>query len=170
MSAIQRSKSESSVTAVQPFLAPRNGDALRAHRPQIVRHCTSLALANVSGSRSATCSGYQTPRTERIEDPFSLGGFFPPQLPGTENPTDEWAWLREDRETDSDSDQPPHDGVWSTDGYEPRFGKAEDEEAAQTIRLEDKLGVLSLRTSPCYRRVSDRIAEIGPCSHDVLIQ
>jgi hypothetical protein len=152
MSAIRRSKSEPSVAPAKPFLASTYSRGLQAHRPRILRHHTGLVLADTPGPSSATCSGYHTLRVERTEDPFSLGGFFPPQLSGTESPTEEWTWLRE-RDARDESDQFSQDGDWSTDGYRPRFDGTEDEETGKTIRREDKLGVLSLRTSRLYWRL-----------------
>ncbi|GJE85731.1 hypothetical protein PsYK624_018100 [Phanerochaete sordida] len=140
MSSIQRSKSAPLVAPPQPFLASRCDDdsALRAHRPRIVRHKTSLALTELSAPRS----GYQTPRGERIDDPFSLGGFFPSHFAGVDSPSEmEWQWLRED-----DLHELPLEHTHEEDVAQvPSFDKAEDEETGRVIRREDKLGVLSLR-------------------------
>lgn len=147
MSAIQRSRSAPSVAPPQPFLASHGSDnALLTHRPRIVRHKTSLALTETVSARPAARSGYQTPRTERIEDPFNLGGFFPSHLVGTESPRVEWNWLRGD-EADAVESHTEHDEAWSAHDRVPIFDKAEDEETGRVIRREDKLGVLSLRTS-----------------------
>lgn len=137
MSSIQRSKSAPHVAPLQPFLTPRPGDALRGDRPRIRRHNTSLALTDMPASRPR--SGYATPRAERAEDPFSLGGFFPPPRPGGDAPAEgEWTWLRED------DGLLPREADWRDDEYAPSVDKAEDEHTGEVIRQEDKLGVLSL--------------------------
>lgn len=146
MSSLQRSQSAPSVAALQPFLAAaRDGGTPRDARPRITRHHTSLALTtDVPGPSAPTRSGYSTPRGERTEDPFSLGGFFPSQLPGNEGQAEEWTWLRE-LETDEETHPTPPDDAWL--GYEglPTLDKTEDDEAGEVIRREDKLGVLSFR-------------------------
>ena len=148
MSAIQRSKSAPTVAPPQPFLASHGSDdVIRTSRPRVVRHKTSLALTELATPRSAPRSGYRTPHAERVEDPFSLGGFFPSHLPGTESPAQEWNWLKDD-EIEAVEAQAAQNDEWSERALPPTaFDKAEDEEAARVIRREDKLGVLSLRTS-----------------------
>lgn len=146
MSTLPRSKSAPSVTPPQqPFLASQAGNALRPHRPRVVRHHTSLALTDLSGPSSATRSGQQTPRGDRTDDPFSLGGFFPPQLPGNDAPTAEWTWLREHAAGEDDAAM-VHDEAWLEELHlVPTLGKTGDEATGELIRREDKLGVLSLR-------------------------
>ncbi|EKM61227.1 uncharacterized protein PHACADRAFT_190378 [Phanerochaete carnosa HHB-10118-sp] len=111
----------------------------------LTRHKTSLALTELASPRSLARSGYQTPRAERVEDPFSLGGFFPPRLAGTDTPRTEWSWLRGD-EMDATELQLGHSDERLELEQFPTFDKAEDEETGRVIRHEDKLGVLSLRS------------------------
>lgn len=141
MSAIPRSRSAPHVGApLPPFLAPKH----ESKRPQLPRHRTSLALTELYTSYTPPRSGYYTPRAERAEDPFNLGGFFP-SLPVAETrleEDEEWQWLRGDDALVSNERRPVED--WEkSEG--PFLEKSEGEETDEIIRREDKLGVLSIR-------------------------
>ncbi|KIP12494.1 hypothetical protein PHLGIDRAFT_260121 [Phlebiopsis gigantea 11061_1 CR5-6] len=155
MSSLQRSQSAPSVAALQPFLAA----ARVADCPHRTRHHTDLA-----GPSAPTRSGYSTPRGERTEDPFNLGGFFPSQLPGNEAQAEEWTWLRA-LETDEERHPTPPDDAY---GELPTLDKAEDDEAGEVIRREDKLGVLSFRKSTRMRVVYTEFDRV--CRPSVLIK
>lgn len=78
-----------------------------------------------------------SPWVER-EDPFSLAGFFPASHRAV--PEDEqWKWLRKEEEEDKASVS-----SFSVDDEDSVLGELEDELAGETIKGEDKLGVLSL--------------------------
>ncbi|KAI0348390.1 hypothetical protein BDW22DRAFT_80743 [Trametopsis cervina] len=147
MSNLPRSKSTSHVAPAQPFLVPGGSKTTAQGRPLIPRHRTSLALTELTSSSSR--SGHQTPRTDR-EDPFSLGGFFPPQLSTTtpDRPDTEWGWLRNDeaaiqedliRENEFEEDD-------ETILSHVMFDRTEDLRTGEMILQEDKLGILSLRS------------------------
>ena len=150
MSSIPRSKSAPHVGApLQPFLAPKREPV----RPQLPRHRTSLALTEfITPSQNPPRSGHHTPRSERAEDPFNLGGFFPPPFPLAENglgEDEEWQWLRGD-----DNPAPEEQAVedWKNLHTEvPSLDESEDEDTDELIRQEDKLGILSIRelTTTC---------------------
>lgn len=172
MSSLQRSQSAPSVAPLQPFLAAaRGGDTPRAARPRITRHHTSLALStDLAGPSASARSGYSTPRGERAEDPFSLGGFFPSQLPGNDGQAEEWTWLRE-LETDEESDPTPPDDAWLADGGLPTLDTTADDEAGEVIRREDKLGVLSFGECARILLWARRVTEFDrACRPSVLIK
>lgn len=50
-------------------------------------------------------------------------------------------------ETDEGTGPASQDHAWTEDGHLPTLDETEDEETGEMIRREDKLGVLSLRTS-----------------------
>jgi len=96
---------------------------------------------------SVAVSPIVTPRFER-EDPFSLGGFFPASPRVAPEEEEQWKWLhkemdeedaaRADRGTDSSftiDDDDDDDSV---------IGQLEDRLAEETIKSEDKFGLLSL--------------------------
>lgn len=143
---IQRSKSApQSVAGLSTFNLPRSfsHEHLQKNAGQA---STSAATPAVSPSIS---------RVDR-EDPFSLTGFFPPLRFRTEH-QEEWNWLRADREGDIQQDDAQSTYSFSSAGGEGivdspltgspaavMFGQVEDDIARETIRCEDKLGVLSL--------------------------
>lgn len=125
--------------------------------PQPVEAVFSLTEANVnrSGTRAdlrrtkshlVQPSANNTPLTpvspwvER-EDPFSLASFFPTSHRAA--PEDEqWKWLR--REDDSGArDDRVSVFSFSVDDEDSVLGELENEMAGETIKGEDKLGVLS---------------------------
>ena len=127
----------------------------------------------------------RTPRTARVDDPCSLSGFFPSSFTGSVHDRSEaveWDWLHykvddSDKALLAESQSPTSS---SSSGYaspsssedeewalpptpplsSPMFDRGEDEVCGETIRREDKLGVLSLRmclftsTSMCFLRLS----------------
>lgn len=171
MSNIQRSRSAPQVGPLEPFLVSDQARS-REHtlpHPRIRRHHTSLALTELA-TPSSSRSGYQTPRADRTEDPFSLGGFFPSQLaPAPVYSDAEWAWLRTADDdvgdvVEGDSVRGRSDGTSAAyrgpdsneeeeedeeDGFTPRnmLDNAEDLKMGEMIMREDKLGVLSIRES-----------------------
>ncbi|TCD69941.1 hypothetical protein EIP91_005530 [Steccherinum ochraceum] len=135
--------------------------------PKIRRHASALAVASfaaAAASSSSLRSGQQTPRVDRQDDPFSLAGFFPASLSSVyETPAQmEWDWLHyEVDESELVGNVPPSmasgyaSPTSSEEGEEwalpatppsgvPMFDRSEDEVCGETIRREDKLGVLSL--------------------------
>ena len=154
---ILRSRSTPHVNPQEPFLS----HAARPARPQIPRHRSAFALSD--SSPAAGSSAHHTPHSERVEDPFSLSGFFSPGLSVTDQPSDStWNWLRGD-EDDSGMDSElrymasgcvspisEEDGEpFTEENSALLFDKLRDRLATDAIREEDKLGVLSLRE--CFR-------------------
>jgi hypothetical protein len=156
MASLPRSLSTPHVAQQQPFLVASSSQPSSAARaaPRIRRHHTSLALTDLVARRT----GHQTPRSE--DDPFSLGGFFPSPLAvrTPEHSDAEWTWLHAQQqdafeaEERLEAEEGEHDGS----GCHVMFDRAQDVKTAETIKQEDKLGILSLRctfyfshTYPC---------------------
>lgn len=102
---------------------------------------TELALPRSKSylvENTATNSPISSPRTER-EDPFSLGGFFPARV--ARDDEEQWKWLQneEDANLDRQMRSPLH-----IEEEESVLGELEDRLAEETIKHEDKFGVLSL--------------------------
>ncbi|KIM75372.1 hypothetical protein PILCRDRAFT_827281 [Piloderma croceum F 1598] len=87
--------------------------------------------------QSATNSPLSTPWIER-EDPFNLGGFFPASPRAAPEEEEQWKWLR--KEEDEDDKESVSFSVDSA------IEQLEDASAEETIKSEDKFGVLSLNT------------------------
>ena len=79
------------------------------------------------------------PWVER-EDPFSLGGFFPASH-GAAREEEQWKWLR--KEEDEDTSRDGKESVF-VDNNDSVIGQLDDKLAEETIKNEDKFGVLSL--------------------------
>ncbi|KAG0708753.1 hypothetical protein DFH29DRAFT_1035415, partial [Suillus ampliporus] len=86
------------------------------------------------------------------EDPFNLAGFFPaPYLVSPEREGERWDWLRQEQPGSSFRavDDELH-SIYSDDGSLPRtpgpvvFARAAEDVIEETIKGEDKMGVLSV--------------------------
>lgn len=160
MSTLARSQSTPHVPSREAFFshaASSSHAPPRLSRPKIPRHRSAFALSE--STPSAASSGHHTPLAERVEDPFSLSGFFSPGLAVTDPPSDStWHWLRGDNDETgvdaesrymasgcvspiSEEDAERLDGLNSSLSFERLLDKLADE----MIREEDKMGVLSLR-------------------------
>lgn len=137
---ISRSKSVTSLSASQADTAgPRA-------RPKLPRHRSAVTVSAIPHFASA-----YTPRVER-EDPFSLSGFFPTNLPAlTSEPTSqhEWDWLRaEEDEVPTERFSGPVSPISESDDEwnipTPLSPDVEDALARDAIKREDKLGILAL--------------------------
>jgi hypothetical protein len=111
---------------------------------------TTNARANLSRSKSylvqpsPTSSPLATPWVER-EDPFSLGGFFPASPRIAPEEEEQWKWLRkEEDEEDAARADKESNSSFSVHGNDFMTGQLEDELAEETIKSEDKFGLLSL--------------------------
>lgn len=91
---------------------------------------------------SVSHSPLATPWVER-EDPFSLGGFFPASNRSAAAEGEQWKWLHRD-EDESGRDEGQSVASFSVDEDDSVLGELEDELAGEAIKVEDKLGVLSL--------------------------
>ncbi|KAJ8702468.1 hypothetical protein PTI98_001179 [Pleurotus ostreatus] len=88
----------------------------------------------------------QSPRVIK-EDPFSLSGFFPSALAGTEEDRDEWNWLNPESvepATSPESYSLNADYADLVDNIVALDVSGEEELMTRTIEKEDKLGILSL--------------------------
>ncbi|KAF9496092.1 hypothetical protein BDN71DRAFT_1506009 [Pleurotus eryngii] len=88
----------------------------------------------------------QSPRVIK-EDPFSLSGFFPSALAGTEEDRDEWNWLSPESvepATSPESYSLNADYADLVDTIVALDVSGEEELMTRTIEKEDKLGILSL--------------------------
>ncbi|KAG5647628.1 hypothetical protein DXG03_008981 [Asterophora parasitica] len=121
--ALQRSKS---APHGMPALLPAPASLVRASS----FHTTQEAAKPVKKPPMAAVAERVA---EERGDPFSLSGFFPSSLGD-----DKWGWLR-DEEKEQEKQWSTEDG----DGGSVLFGE-EDSMTREAIRLEDKLGVLSL--------------------------
>jgi len=86
-----------------------------------------------------TSSSLVTPWVER-EDPFSLGGFFPASRRVAPEEEDQWKWLH--KVDDEDRADMVSNSSFSVDNDD--IGQLEDKLAEETIKGEDKFGLLSL--------------------------
>jgi hypothetical protein len=116
------------------------------------------SLAKLSRSNSylvrpsVTSSPLATPWIER-EDPFSLGGFFPASNRAVPEEEEQWKWLRKE-EDDSVGDDKESSSSFSVDDSDSVIGEFEDE-LAETIRSEDKFGLLSLGSFTALNLLGD---------------
>lgn len=81
------------------------------------------------------------------EDPFSLSGFFPSGLAGTEEDRDEWNWLGTESvepATSIESYSVKADYADLVNHIVALDASGEEELMTRTIEKEDKLGILSL--------------------------
>jgi hypothetical protein len=92
---------------------------------------------------SATNSPLSTPWVER-EDPFSLGGFFPASHRAAPEEEEQWKWLRIEEDEDASRDDKESVSSFSVDDRNSAIEQLEDESAEETIKSEDKFGLLSL--------------------------
>ncbi|KAF7799252.1 hypothetical protein EIP86_010484 [Pleurotus ostreatoroseus] len=188
---IPRSQSTPHVAGTQPFLAPHalTLNTGRPERPKLPRHRSALALSE--STSAAASSGRHTPLSERTEDPFSLTGFFSPGLSVTDESCT-WDWLRaRDDDTHADADSKfmasgcvspiseEDADLLATQGLSPIFDKLRDQLAAEAIREEDKLGILSVReptvltseTAPLYEQhILSRYSEGDPEDDNALYE
>ncbi|KAH8102527.1 hypothetical protein BXZ70DRAFT_787949 [Cristinia sonorae] len=162
--ALPRSKSAPHVPGNNPFSTLAGASA---GQPRIPRHASTLGVSSLSFSsayETSNRSGTQTPRAQRKEDPFSLAGFFPASLSGVYERQEqaEWDWLNYEYEVEeselvgasragtsgvvSPSSEDEEWGLPSTPpgAKSPMFDRSADEVCGETIRREDKLGILSL--------------------------
>ena len=102
---------------------------------------------------SVTSSPLATPWIER-EDPFSLCGFFPASHHAAQE-EEQWKWLRKE-EDDSVRDDKESNSSLSVNDSDSVIGEFEDELADETIRSEDKFGLLSLGSSTALNRSAGR--------------
>ncbi|KAA1468729.1 hypothetical protein DENSPDRAFT_878359 [Dentipellis sp. KUC8613] len=140
MSNIQRSKSAPHVSGLAPLVE-------KAQRPQLGprRTKTTLDFLEAFPQARRVPSGYTTPRSDR-EDPFNMGGFFPPQL-RTDEEAAEWRWLKDEEADDEAEGSHTVETAASDDDAasgESLFGEVEEANADAVIRDEDKLGILSI--------------------------
>lgn len=162
--ALSRSKSAPHVPGQAiKFTAPSGSSSRHA---QMQRRASAFAVSSPSVRsvyESPARTGQQSPRVERRDDPFSLGGFFPSSLAAVHDRQEnvEWAWLYEEDESEevlAQSPVPRSSGYttpsstdWEEDEWAlpstppvPMFDRGEDEICGETIKREDKLGILSL--------------------------
>lgn len=85
-------------------------------------------------------SALDSPLNDR-EDPFSLGGFFPGSSRTAHQEEEQWKWLQRDEDSERASVS-----SFSVDEEDSVLGELDDELAREAIKVEDKLGVLSLGT------------------------
>lgn len=86
---------------------------------------------------------WPSPSVSSSGDPFNLSGFFPTSLTAIGNEEEEWRWLREEGEQKGEQKR----ARYREDEEGPARGGRSmifGEETSDTIRGEDKLGVLSL--------------------------
>jgi len=121
-----------------------------APQPVAAVFCPTKADVNDTGARAALArsksylvqpSAANSPLVER-EDPFSLSGFFPASH-RTAPEDEQWKWLRTEEEAEDDKVSV---SSFSVDDDDSVLGELEDKLAGETIKGEDKLGVLSLVT------------------------
>jgi hypothetical protein len=93
--------------------------------------------------QSATNSPLSTPWIER-EDPFSLGGFFPASPRAAPEEEEQWKWLRKEEDEDASNDDKESVSSFFVDDSDSATEQLENESAEETIKSEDKFGVLSL--------------------------
>ncbi|KAG2150110.1 hypothetical protein BD769DRAFT_377885 [Suillus cothurnatus] len=92
---------------------------------------------------SASVATAASPRDR--EDPFSLTDFFPASY--LSSPGEHWEWLRQEQTFEPDEGEPQSEGV---DGSLPDmpgpvvFARGAEDEIEETIKGEDKMGVLSV--------------------------
>lgn len=150
---IPRSQSTPHVAGTQPFLSHAlTLNTGRIDRPKFTRHRSALALSE--STSAAASSGRHTPLAER-DDPFSLTGFFSPGLSVTDESSSTWDWLRDDTHAETHSRfmasgcvspiSEEDADLLASKSLSPIFDKLRDQLAGETIREEDKLGILSLR-------------------------
>jgi hypothetical protein len=116
---------------------PIAGLAPTAKKPSIHRSVShvdvekdSYTKRRVASETTKSRQGSHAPALAAAGDPFNLSGFFPTSLSAIGSEEEEWRWLHD---TDTDEDE-------SVRGGSALFGKETDE----TIKREDKLGVLAL--------------------------
>jgi len=105
------------------------------------------------------------------EDPFSLAGFFPTYITSPEREGERWGWLRQEQP----SLVPPQDELCTVyslsegdmDGSLPAtpgpvvFARAAEHDIEETIRGEDKMGVLSvLSKSVLWYPISGALVDV----------
>jgi hypothetical protein len=98
-------------------------------------HQTNLRLKSYFVENLVTSSPLTTSWVEK-EDPFSLASFFPASYRAV--PEEEWKWLRKDEDEDTARDDKESLAV------EEMITQLEDELTEETIKSEDKFGLLSL--------------------------
>jgi len=133
-------RSQSAPQPIQALFSPANARASTLKRPQT----NLLRSKSYLVQPPATSSPLATPWVER-EDPFSLGGFFPTS-PRAAPEEEQWKWLRkEEDEKDAARADKESNSSFSVDDNDSVTGQLEDE-LAETIKSEDKFGLLSLDT------------------------
>ena len=121
-------------------------------RPKLPRHRSAVAI-----SVTKHVASVYTPRVER-EDPFSLSGFFPANLPAHEHSVADqgsWEWLRTSSDYDNEyrsnypSPMSESDDEWNIPT--PCSPDEVDAFTRDAIKREDKLGILALSSGMSSR-------------------
>ncbi|KAF4605111.1 hypothetical protein EYR40_003894 [Pleurotus pulmonarius] len=145
----------------------------------------SPVLRRTNSHHHLASSSYEVPpqQSPRVikEDPFSLSGFFPSGLAGSEEDRDEWNWLcpeSAEPATSPESYSVKADYADLVDHIVALDVSGEEELMTRTIEKEDKLGILSLarvltgrdeeHQQEEYRMFSPYLDDNDPVDHDAL--
>ncbi|OBZ78792.1 hypothetical protein A0H81_00850 [Grifola frondosa] len=126
---IPRSKSVPHVAFESTYHAHLSNDETYEH-PKLPRHRSAITI-------TPHFPAVYTPRTENVEDPFSLAGFFPANFNGRERQHQHSGYTSPISEEEEDSSVPTPD---------PFPAGTDDGGTGDAIKREDKLGVLALNT------------------------
>lgn len=144
MSAIQRSQSTPHFTSQDGQAHPlfhKQHQHYQQGRARVPKR-TKTSIDFLAMAQPSMMMASPTPRTER-EDPFNMGGFFPPShlVPAQE---EEWGWLHAEEEAGVEA----RTEAYEDDEAEEEEGEVDEggREPGAVIRREDKMGILTLCT------------------------